>query len=105
MNNLGMLLAEETQIPIWITSSFPIIRIVLFSIIFACALIMIITILFQSEDAGGAEAITGVKESYYSQNKGSSRDGKLKLITIIMAITIFVCAVLYLISILIYSGE
>ncbi len=105
MNFMSMLLADETQIPIWISDSFPIIRIVLFCIIFACALVMIITILFQSEDSGGTEAITGIKESYYAQNKGSSRDGKLKLITIIMAITIFVCAILYFVSILIYSGQ
>lgn len=100
---MSMLLEE--QIPIWISSSMPIIRIVLFCIIFACAIVMIVTILFQSEDAGSTSAITGVRDSYYSQNKGSSRDGKLKLITIIMASIIFVCAVLYLVTILLYSGS
>lgn len=94
----------QTQIPIWISSSMPIVRIVLFAIIAVCAIIMIIAILFQSEDAGSTEAITGVRDSYYAQNKGSSRDGKLKLITIITGTIIFVCAVLYLVSILLYNG-
>ncbi len=96
---------DTSGIPIWITSSMPIIRIVLFAIIAICAIIMIICILFQAEDAGSTEAITGVRDSYYSQNKGSSRDGKLKLITIITGIIIFVCAVLYLVTILLYSGS
>ena len=82
----------------------PIVRIVLFAIIAVCAIIMIVAILFQSEDAGSTETITGVRDSYYAQNKGSSRDGKLKLITIITGIIIFVCAVLYLVSILLYNG-
>ena len=90
----------QTQIPLWISQSFPIIRIVLFCLIFACAIIMIIAILFQSEDAGSTESITGIKESYYAQNKCSSRDGKLKLITTIMAIVIFVCAILYFVTLI-----
>lgn len=95
---------DQTQIPLWISQSFPIIRIVLFCIIFVCAIIMIVAILFQSEDAGSTESITGVKESYYAQNKGSSRDGKLKLITTIMAIVIFVCAILYFVTLIPFGG-
>lgn len=92
------------RIPGWVSDSFPIIRVVLFCIIVVCAIIMIVAILFQSEDAGSTDAITGMKESYYSQNKGSSRDGKLKLITTIMAITIFVCAILYFVTIIPFRG-
>ena len=93
------------QVPQWVSDSFPIIRIVLFCLIAVSAIIMIIAILFQAEDAGSAESITGVKESYYAQNKGSSRDGKLKLITIIMAIVIFVCAILYFVTLLPFKGQ
>ncbi len=95
---------EQEQVAFWLSNSMPIIRIVLFSIIAVCAIIMIVAILFQSEDAGSTEAITGTRDSYYSQNRGGSRDGKLKLITIIMGCIIFVCAVLYLVSNLLYSG-
>lgn len=92
------------QIPLWISQSFPIIRIVLFCLIFVCAIIIIVAILFQSEDAGSTESVTGIKESYYAQNKGSSRDGKLKLITTIMAIVIFVCAILYFVTLIPFGG-
>ena len=63
---------------------------------------MIITIIMQSNNADGSlDVMTGAQESYYSQNKGSSRDGKLKIITIVMASIIFVCVVLYLVTLLI----
>ena len=107
MNTLlnSLMLADTTQVPDWMRDSFPIIRIMLFSISMVCAVIMIIAILFQSEDAGGTDAITGVKESYYAQNKGSSRDGKLKLLTTILAIIIFVCAIVYFATLIPYGGQ
>lgn len=102
MNLLNTML--DTQVPMWVTNSFPIIRIVLFSIIVLSAIIAIIAILFQSQDSAGTDVITGAQESYYSKNKGGSRDGKLKLITIIMASIIVVCAILYFITILVTGG-
>lgn len=96
MNNL--ILASQSD---FITTVFPIVRYVLVGIIFVCAIVMIITTLLQSSaDENGATAITG-QESYYSQNKGESRDGKLKRGTTICAIIIAVCTVLYFISLLI----
>ncbi len=87
--------------PIWMTNSFPIIRIVLFCIVVACSVVMIVATLFQNEDSADTDVITGKQESYYSQNKGGSRDAKLKLITIIGAIVIAVCVILYFVSFLI----
>lgn len=95
---LNFLLAAESD---FVTTVFPIIRFVLVGIIFLCAVVMIISTLLQSSaDENGATAVTG-QESYYSQNKGESRDGKLKRITTICAITIAVCTLLYFISFLI----
>ena len=106
MFNYSLLLASEIQSD-FLTTFLPILRYVLFGLIIASAIVMIITTLMQSNDSNnGLDAFTGGgQESYYAQNKGSSRDGKLKLITIIMGIIIFVCAVLYLASILLYSGS
>ena len=85
----------------FVTTFFPILRYILICVIFASAILLIITTLLQSSaDENGATAITG-QESYYSQNKGESRDGKLKKITTITAIVIAVCTVLYFISMLI----
>lgn len=90
------------DIPLWVSSSFPIIRIVLFAIVVLCAVLIILTTLFQNEDSNSSDAILGQQESYYSQNKGGSRDHKLKVITTISAIVIAVCVILYFVSFLIY---
>ena len=96
MNNILLEAAND-----FITSVFPVLRFVLVGIIFVCAIVMIVTTLLQSSaDENGATAVTG-QESYYSQNKGESRDGKLKKITTICAIVIAVCTLLYFISFLI----
>ncbi len=95
---------NEVAIPTWVSASFPIIRIVLFCIIAVAAIIMIVAVLFQSEDAGNTTAITGGQDTYYSQNRNTSKDGRLKIITIVMGITIFVCAILYFITILPFGG-
>ena len=79
-------------------SFFPVFRIITVVLIAICAVIMIISTLLQSSaDENGATAITG-QESYYSQNKGETRDGKLKKLTVICAIVIAVCTVLYFVS-------
>lgn len=85
------------------TSFFPIFRYVLVGLIGVCAIVMIITTLLQSStDESGTTALTG-QESYYSQNKGESKDGKLKRITTISAIVVAVSTVLYFLS-FIFNG-
>lgn len=82
----------------FITTVFPVLRTVLVVLIFINSVIIIISTLLQSSaDENGATAITG-QESYYSQNKGESRDGKLKKCTTITSIIIAVCSVLYFLS-------
>lgn len=78
----------------------PILQYVLFGIVMAAAIVMIITTLLQSNDTNnGLDAFTGAsQESYYSQNKGASRDAILKRITIAMAIIIFACVILFFVS-------
>lgn len=96
MNNFLLEAASD-----FITTVFPIVRYVLVGIIFLSAVAMIVTTLMQSSaDENGATAVTG-QESYYSQNKGESKDGKLKKATTILAIVIAVCTVLYFITYLI----
>lgn len=82
------------------TNVMPVLRYVLFGIIIAASIVMIITTLMQkNESNGGMDALTGVKqESYYSQNKGASRDAILKRITIAMAVIIFVCIITFFVT-------
>lgn len=82
----------------FVTTVFPIVRYVCIGLIAVCAIALIITTLLQSSaDENGATAVTG-QESYYSQNKGESRDGRLKKMTIIFASIIAFCTLLYFIT-------
>lgn len=84
--------------PQWITNSFPVIqRIVLVLLaIFAIALIVLVFM----QITGGSDtsnAITGNQDSYYSQNKSGSREGRItRLIYIILGLIAFF-SVLYFI--------
>lgn len=101
MNNfMFSLLNEGENVSDFWTSVLPILRYVLFGIIIACAIVLIITTLMQSNNSeGGLDAFTGnSQESYYSQNKGASRDAILKRITIAMTVIIFVCIILFFVS-------
>ncbi len=99
------LMAFANSTPAWVISSFPVIRQILMVIIAVCALCMIVVTLIQpSEGDGGANVITGSNESFYSQNKASSRQGKLKRLTVALAIVIAVCVVLYFVLTAIYKG-
>ncbi|MBR4406945.1 MAG: preprotein translocase subunit SecG [Clostridia bacterium] len=84
----------------FVSTAFPIIRAVLLGIVTIACLIMIVTTLLQSSaNQTGSSAISGgASDSYFSQNKDNSRDGKLKRITIFMASTIGICVVLYFIT-------
>lgn len=93
VNMLGFISPE-------LKSVISIIRIVLICVIvLACAIMIVTTLLQSSANQAGSSAISGgATESYFSQNRDNSRDGKLKRITITMAIIVAVCLVLYFLS-------
>lgn len=89
----------------WVVASFPIIRYVLMFLIAAAAIVLIIVTLMQEhDDNGSANVITGASESYYSQNKGETTQGKLKKVTIAMASIIAISIVLFFVTLLVYAG-
>jgi len=99
---LNLLLAE-TYAP-WITTSMPILRsIFVILMLIASITIIIICLATESNAEGGTNAITGNSyESFYSQNKSSTREGRLKRLLIIASIICGVCAILYFVTLLIY---
>ena len=103
---LGKILEAANTVPDWVVSSFPVIRIVLVVITALCGITMIITTLMQSNNnEDGTSALSGgVQESYYAQNKGESRNVKLSRATIVCCSTMFVCMVLFFVSLIIYQG-
>ena len=93
---MNMLLAEVQSD--FITTFFPILRYILFFIVIAAAVVLIVAIMMQKESAGGTDVLSGRQESYYNQNKGSTKEGRLKKLTIAMAIIIAVSVVLYFVT-------
>lgn len=75
-------------------------RIVLLVVSTLCCLVLIVTTLMQSSaNQAGSSAITGGEmDSYFSQNKDNSKDGRLKRITITMASIIVGCLVVYFLT-------
>jgi len=102
----SLILAAETPLPDWVTTLFPILQKVFMWGLAAGALAIIILVLLQqSNSQGGAgAAITGATETYYAQNKGKSREGRLKLATTIVASVMGVIAVLYFVSLIIVTA-
>ena len=61
------------------------------------ALVLVVTVLFQSSNAKGLGAIAGEMETYFGKNKAKSIDAKLALGTKIAAVIFVVAALLMLI--------
>lgn len=100
---LRNLLAFAKTYPAWVTNSFPIIKLVLVAIIAVAAISIIVVIFAQnSSSSGGTNVLSGEIESYYSQNKGQSREGKLKKLTVILSSIIAASTVIYFILTAIY---
>ena len=61
--------------PEWVTKSFPYIKFILLCLIVIAAILLVVMVLMQETDnESGANAITGIKESYYSKNKGMNKE-------------------------------
>lgn len=91
-------------VPEWIAVSFPIIRVVLAVIIAIMCLILILTIIVQPSASNGVNPITGQSETFYGKNKSRTTEGFMRKLTVILAISIAVLAVLFFVS-LIISGR
>lgn len=99
----NLLLAGETYAP-WITTLMPILRSVFVVLMLVSSLLIIfICLATESNAESGSNVITGTSyESFYAQNKSSTREGRLKRLLVICAIVAAVCAVLYFVTLLIY---
>ena len=88
----------------WITDSFPIIRIVLISLMVAIGLALIVIILFQPSSSSGMGALSGQRDTFYSKDKSKSLESVMKKITIVLGIAEGVLAILFFVTLVIYRG-
>lgn len=72
------------------------IRSVLLILTGICAIAMIVAVLIQpSNPDGGRNVITGTNDSYYAQNKGDTKEGRLKKVIIICSVVILVLTIAF----------
>lgn len=88
----------------WIVKSFPVIKIILVSLLAVLSIAMIIFVLMQKSNTNGVSAITGQSNTFYNRNKGATLQGKIKNLTVICAVCIMVIVVAYLIISQIYTN-
>lgn len=104
MINLMSFAEGAYLLPNWFVDALPIYRSVIMVLIALCAIAIIIAVLMQNTTSSGASAITGITDTYYSQNKGGTKEGRLKRLTAICAIVIVVLIVLFFVPELFYGG-
>ena len=86
-----------------VANSFPIIRIVIISLLIALSVLLIVVILLQPAKQEGVGAISGSADTFFSKNKGRTREGMLLRLTVIIAIVMFVLVLFYFVTLSIYS--
>ena len=60
------------------------------------AIVIIVSVLCQpSNPDGGRNVITGTNDSYYAQNRGSTKEGRLKKVVIICSVVILVLTIAF----------
>ena len=83
-------------VPAWITNTFPVFERICLVILAILCLVMIVLVFMQI--TGGREtnnAITGNQDSYYSQNKSGSREGRITRLIYICLGLIALFSILY----------
>ncbi len=88
----------------WVADSFPIIRIVIITLMVAIGLALIVIIMFQPSSSSGMGALTGQRDTFYSKDKSKSLESVMKRLTAILGIVEGVLAILFFVTLLIYHG-
>jgi preprotein translocase subunit SecG len=83
--------------------SFPAIRIAIIALLIILSGLLIVIILLQPAKQEGVGAISGSADTFFSKNKGRTREGMLLRLTIIISIVMFVLVLLYFVTLSIYS--
>ena len=85
-------------VPQWITKSFPVLESVCLVILAILALALVVLVFMQiNGDGDSGNVITGNQDSYYSQNKGGSREGRItKLAYIIVGVIALFCIIYWI---------
>lgn len=95
---------ENAAVAPWIANSFPVIKIVIMCVLAVLAILMIVFVCMQKSNENGVSAISGQSDTFYNRNKGSTLQGKIKILTIIDAVLIMVLCIVFLVLNTIYPA-
>lgn len=105
LNIVNFICADENAgVANWVVESFPIVKIVIMSLLALLSIAMIVLVVMQKSETNGAGAITGQSDTFYNRNKGATLQGKIKIWTIVTASLILVLCLTFLVMSQIYEG-
>ncbi len=90
----------------WVSKVVPVIRYIILILMAIIAVATIVLVFMQIGQGGNSSnVVTGNSDSYYSQNKGSSREGRITKLIYICVGLLVVLSVLFFITFNIYDGK
>ena len=92
-------------VPAWISASFPVFERICLVLLAILAVVIIVLVFMQI--TGGSETnkvITGNKDSYYSQNKSGSREGRITRLIYICLGLVALFSIIYFVLLKIYGS-
>lgn len=106
MENIYTLICADSNkaTATWVVNSFPIIKIVIMAIIALLSVALIVLVVMQKGDTNGSAALTGKSDTFYNRNRKTTLQGKIKVLTIIIASVMMVLCLVFMIMSQIYSG-
>ena len=100
MNNNTLLVAK------WVSKTIPVVRYVILALLALLAVAAIVLVFMQIGQGGNStNVVTGNADSYYSQNKGGSREGRITRLIYVCISLIVVLSILFFVTFKIYNGE
>lgn len=104
-NIFALICADENKATAaWIVNSFPIIKVVIMALLALLSLALIVLVVMQRGETNGSAALTGKTDTFYNRNKKTTLQGKIKVLTIIVASIMMVLCLAFMIMSQIYSG-
>ena len=93
MNNLANMIAMVLADPV--SAWYAPVKIALLILIVLLSIVMVLIVLLQPGNSEGLGAISGGAETFFGKNKAKTLEGRLKKLTIIVAVALVVLCILY----------
>lgn len=100
MNNNTLLVAS------WVSKVIPVVRYIILVLLAIVAVATIVLVFMQIGQGGNStNVVTGNADSYYSQNKGGSREGRITRLIYVCVGVLVLLSILFFVTFKIYNGE